>query len=408
MLAGRRWRLRRNPRRVGIDAPPIALSGDGCPIHTGPLHIGPRRLIGPRRHACGRRRDSVPRGRIDPLAWRRTNGIRRLSARRRWLGRHRIVPGQRPASRGRRTGRVRGVRNRHSRLRGPTGRGQTELGGIRAPDLARSFRVGWLPAGPGTGGLAGRGDPAGQRAGTRWIGGGRRRAVARAAWRKRSLPQPSSHPPGRPGRHLGELLSRHLVAGVRVQELGLAPACPRAPDPACYDNDVTLGQRCHPAQDPRLGQVAQLGPDQLRQSLALQDWPGDQPGSQARRKYVEPDQRVVERQSEHGKEHHVGHGDRREHGDLANRQRHGQPEVVQLVQPLFDPPNARVGGQIHLMISFRLPLQALGCSGCWVVSGRQGRARCPWRASARCRGHRRSPRWPRRARRTARIAGSPW
>jgi len=70
---------------------------------------------------------------------------------------------------------------------------------------------------------------------------------------------------------------------------------------------------------------------------------------------------VVERNPEQREEQNVRHGHGRENRDLANRQRHGQPEVVQLVEPLLDSPDAGVGGQIHLLVSFRL-LQALRSS----------------------------------------------
>jgi len=63
---------------------------------------------------------------------------------------------------------------------------------------------------------------------------------------------------------------------------------------------------------------------------------------------------VIERKSEHSEKHHVRHGNGREHRELADRQRHGQPEVIQLVEPFLDPPDVGVGGQIHLVLSFRL------------------------------------------------------
>ena len=112
----------------------------------------------------------------------------------------------------------------------------------------------------------------------------------------------------------------------------LRPAAgPGSPDAPAHDHDVTLGQRRHPAQHSRLRQVTQLRLDQLGQPLALEHGTGGEPGRQARGQYVKPDQRVIERKTEHRQEHHIRHGNSREHRDLANGKRHGQPKIVQLV-----------------------------------------------------------------------------
>jgi hypothetical protein len=64
---------------------------------------------------------------------------------------------------------------------------------------------------------------------------------------------------------------------------------------------------------------------------------------------------MAERQPEEGERHHVRHGNGRENRDLANWERHGQAEVVQLVQPFLDTPDVGIGGQVHQPLSFRLP-----------------------------------------------------
>src|ERR1022692_3689112 len=118
-------------------------------------------------------------------------------------------------------------------------------------------------------------------------------------------------------------------------------------------------------------------------SLALQHGPGGEPRRQAGRQYVKPDQRVVERQTEHRQEHHVRNGNCREHRNLANGKRHRQPKVVQLIQPLLNSPDTGVGGQIHQTLSFRPLRQALRCSELLSTNERQVRARFPWQAIAR-------------------------
>jgi hypothetical protein len=94
-------------------------------------------------------------------------------------------------------------------------------------------------------------------------------------------------------------------------------------------------------------EVPQPRLQQLGQARALQHRPGRQPGEQARRQHVQPEQIVIERQPEQGQKHDVRHRDSGINGNLANRQRHRQPEIVQLVKPFLDPPDACIGGQLH-------------------------------------------------------------
>ena len=156
-----------------------------------------------------------------------------------------------------------------------------------------------------------------------------------------------------------------------------------APHPA-HDDDVVLLRQCrHAAPRGRFSQVADLRNDQFGEPFALQDRAGGQPGDHAWRQHVQPEQRVVEGKAEHSEQNHIRHGDRREDGYLADRYWHRQPEVVQLVEPLLDPPDARICGQIHLVLSFRSGRR---------FSGRRVRSRCPVRASEQCSGCRRSQR----------------
>jgi hypothetical protein len=56
---------------------------------------------------------------------------------------------------------------------------------------------------------------------------------------------------------------------------------------------------------------------------------------------------VVERQSYSDQQENIGDRDPSEYGDPVDRQRHGQPEVIKLVEPLFYPPDIRISGQVH-------------------------------------------------------------
>jgi len=124
-------------------------------------------------------------------------------------------------------------------------------------------------------------------------------------------------------------------------------APPGVPDPPDHGDLVFFGRRRHSAPDGRLAEVAHLGNQQLGQFLILQDRPGSQPGEHAGGKYIKPEQVVVERYADQRENEHVRCRYARERGNLAQRQRHGEPQVIELVEPLFDAPDVRVGRQIH-------------------------------------------------------------
>ena len=127
-----------------------------------------------------------------------------------------------------------------------------------------------------------------------------------------------------------------------------------APHPGDEHDLFLLGQRRKPAPGARLAQVTHLGGDELGQSLALQDRPGGKPGQHPRGENVKPERRVTKREAENCEDNHIGDRDCGENCDLAHRQRHRQPEVVQLVEPFLDPPDIGIGGQIHQLHPFRL------------------------------------------------------
>jgi hypothetical protein len=58
---------------------------------------------------------------------------------------------------------------------------------------------------------------------------------------------------------------------------------------------------------------------------------------------------VIERQPDRYQENDVGYRNPRKYGDPVDRQRRGEPEVIELIQPLFDPPDVRISGQVHLL-----------------------------------------------------------
>ena len=179
----------------------------------------------------------------------------------------------------------------------------------------------------------------------------------------------------RPGGHGGRFDGR----------LGLAAP----PDPPGHDHLVLLDVGRHPAPGGRLADIAHLGNDQFRQALAFQDRPGGQPGKDTGWQHIQPEQGVTEGEPEQREEDHVRHGDGRENGNLAHRKGHREPEVVELVQPLLDPPDAGIGGQLHQ--SF------LPSAGAGVSRRRPGPSLCPGPGFARCSGCRR----PRRSRQQA-------
>ena len=191
------------------------------------------------------------------------------------------------------------------------------------------------------------------------------------------------------GRHGGRLDGRHGRPGGHGGRFDgrLGQAAP--PYPPGHDHLVLLDVRRHAAPGGRLADIAHLGNDQFRQALAFQDRPGGQPGEDTGWQHIQPEEGVTEGEPEQREEDHVRHGDGRENGNLAHRKGHREPEVVQLVQPLLDPPDAGIGGQLHQ--SF------LPSAGAGVSRRRPGPSLCPGPGSARCSGCRR----PRRSRQQA-------
>jgi hypothetical protein len=196
---------------------------------------------------------------------------------------------------------------------------------------------------------------------------GRRRPIpSRTCRANTSAGRPQPSPPGRtrhtdtrrtrkrrhtrtqtPARHSPDRLI-HLTSGRRRR-----PHARLMPNPGKNHNLVFFRQRGKPAPGPRFAEIPHLGNDQFRKPLALQYRPGGQPGQNPRGQDVQPEVGVAERQTENGENDDVRQSDCREHGYLADRQRHRQPEVVQLVEPLLDPPDIRVSGQIHRLHPFR-------------------------------------------------------
>jgi hypothetical protein len=245
------------------------------------------------------------------------------------------------------------------------------------------------------------------------VSGGRRvlrrlRRGPRARWPD-DLPRPSAGgqlrwppPPRRRGRGDGPLApAGHRWPGHRQGSCGNGGglchfgAGPNSapPHPAGYYYFVLFGQWCHPAPCSGFTEVAGLRGKQLRQPFALQHRTGCQPGEKPRWEHVQPEQVVVERQPENGQQDDVGNRDSGKDSDLPHRDGHWQPEIVELVQPFLNPPDARIGGQFHRSLSL--------CRG--RISGRLAPKRCPLQGLARCSGCRRSQRSRRRVRQTART-----
>jgi hypothetical protein len=105
-----------------------------------------------------------------------------------------------------------------------------------------------------------------------------------------------------------ELAARRKLGGHRL----VAPPHPRD------DHDlVFLRERSQPAPGSRLAEIAQLGNDELGQSLALQHRPGGQPRQHPGGQYVKPERRVAKREPENRENNHIGDGDGSEYSDLA-------------------------------------------------------------------------------------------
>ncbi len=134
--------------------------------------------------------------------------------------------------------------------------------------------------------------------------------------------------PGQTGLHR----RRHRrCRSARRQNAGPLGCLASAPDAGGDDHLVLLAEWHEPDPRPRLGQVPRLRLDQLREPLALEDGPGGQPGEHPGRQYVQPEQRVIERQSHSEQQNDIRYRDPGEYGDPVDRQRHGQPKIIKLV-----------------------------------------------------------------------------
>jgi hypothetical protein len=56
---------------------------------------------------------------------------------------------------------------------------------------------------------------------------------------------------------------------------------------------------------------------------------------------------MTERNPDQCEQEYVRHRYAHERDNLAERQRHGKPQIIQFVQPLLDTPDIRVRGQVH-------------------------------------------------------------
>ena len=220
-----------------------------------------------------------------------------------------------------------------------------------------------------------------------WPLGGRCPHLAGLGRRSRTPASPFAWPGD--GGNGGRFDGRHRRPGGQGGRFDGRLELAAPPDPPGHDHLVLLDVGRHPAPGGRLADIAHLGNDQFRQALAFQDRPGGQPGKDTGWQHIQPEQGVTEGEPEQREEDHVRHGDGRENGNLAHRKGHREPEVVELVQPLLDPPDAGIGGQLHQ--SF-LPSVEAG-----VSRRRPGPSLCPGPGFARCSGCRR----PRRSRQQA-------
>jgi hypothetical protein len=127
---------------------------------------------------------------------------------------------------------------------------------------------------------------------------------------------------------LGTLDARALLGLAALRrERGLAAP----PHPPVERDLFFLRQRCHAGPGGRLAQVAQLRCDQLRQALAFQHGSRGEPGKDARWEHVKPEKVVVEGKAKNRQKNDIWNRNSSENGDLPDRQRHRQPEVIELV-----------------------------------------------------------------------------
>ena len=113
--------------------------------------------------------------------------------------------------------------------------------------------------------------------------------------------------------------------------------------------------RGHPGVHTRLGEEACLRDEQLGEALALDHRSRGQHGDHTGRDdphHQVPAVAELERGPHQGQQHHPEREDAQGDTEGTDRERHGQPEIVELVQPLLDTPDIGVRGQIH---GFRPP-----------------------------------------------------
>jgi hypothetical protein len=148
------------------------------------------------------------------------------------------------------------------------------------------------------------------------------------------LPALGGHPRG----HLGRL------GGAQC---GLVGGGWGAPDASGEGDGLGLGRRREPGPGPGLAHVAQLRLQQLGEPLALDDRPGRQPGDDSGRDQVDHVPRRVERQSDEPEQERPRGQHTGEDADPDYGERHRQPQVVKLVEPLLNPPDIGIRGQVH-------------------------------------------------------------
>jgi hypothetical protein len=140
---------------------------------------------------------------------------------------------------------------------------------------------------------------------------------------------------------LGRLL--HLPARVDASGGGAMPP----PHPADDEDLVRLADRREPRPCPGFREVSDLRDHQLGQPLALDDRTRGQPRQHTWRHDVDDVPGRMKRHADQLQQDDPGQEDTDEDTDLHQRQRHRQPEIINLVQSLFDAPDIGVRGQIH-------------------------------------------------------------
>ena len=139
-------------------------------------------------------------------------------------------------------------------------------------------------------------------------------------------------------------------AGEHLGLLGIGRGA--VPHPGVDPYLILLRQWREAAPRTRFANVAKLRNKQLRQPLVFQHGPRCEPGQNAGRKDVEPEQIVIEGQPNGYEDGNVRNRDTTENGDPADGQRHRQAEIIKLVEPLLNSPDVRICGQVHEVRSF--------------------------------------------------------